>query len=807
MPMAGCFGGDDSSDAPDEELTDWNVHFAATAADLPTCDEDTNGRLYYVEENNHFRVCKTFGWELIAIHGSDGADGQDGVDGTDGAPGADGADGADGVSILITTSSSTSCANGGNTFNIGPDSNSNGFLETSEVVMNVDVCNGAQGPAGNDGADGQEGAPGADGQDGQDGAQGPQGPAGPPGADGQDGQDGAQGPQGPAGPPGADGNVTLAVATTLSPGGSLCWGDGGVQLDFGVDDNNNGVLDSSEIDDTTYICNGGDGADGDSAYQIWLNNGNTGSEQDFLDSLEGDQGPQGPAGNDGATALIATSTEPAGTNCANGGVKIEAGVDDNGNGQLDSNEVDSTQYICDGGSSVTTMLTSYSTPPTSMGCDVGGRVISHGLDNGDGGGTAVNGQLESGEVDYSTTYCTKSILLRLDINPGSGSGMVSTITSPSEDAHPTVFNNELYFQGYSTTYGYELWKYDGVNAPSMVADTRSGSSNGYSKHLTVFNNELYFVALDSFDGTTLWKTDGTTTGTSMVADINPGAFGANMNYLTVFNNELFFSADDGTHGEELWKYDGVNAPIMVADLVPGSAGGLPGHFTIFNNELYFAAQDGIHGLELWKTDGTTTGTIMVADINPSAGSSHPFSLTVFNNELYFRADDGTHGFELWKYDGVNAPSMVADIRYGSNGCDPADLIVFNDELYFYARGDYLGFNANAYGYELWKYDGVNTPSLVADINPSGSSSVWPHYLTVFNNELYFKADDGTNGSELWNYDGINPPTMMANINSGSGSSSPDYLTVFNNGLYFSADDGINGIELWKYAHQTSITYS
>ena len=133
---------------------------------------------------------------------------------------------------------------------------------------------------------------------------------------------------------------------------------------------------------------------------------------------------------------------------------------------------------------------------------------------------------------------------------------------------------------YSTTYGYELWKYDGTNAPSMVADTRSGSSNGYSKHLTVFNNELYFVALDSFDGTTLWKTDGTTTGTSMVADINPGAFGANMNYLTAFNNELFFSADDGTHGEELWKYDGINAPIMVADLVPGSAGGLPGHFTI-----------------------------------------------------------------------------------------------------------------------------------------------------------------------------------------------------------------------------------
>ena len=59
MPMAGCLGGDDSSDSPNEELTDWSVYLAATAADLPTCDEDTNGRLYYVEADNQFQVCKT----------------------------------------------------------------------------------------------------------------------------------------------------------------------------------------------------------------------------------------------------------------------------------------------------------------------------------------------------------------------------------------------------------------------------------------------------------------------------------------------------------------------------------------------------------------------------------------------------------------------------------------------------------------------------------------------------------------------------------------------------------------------------
>ncbi len=38
---------------------------------------------------------------------------------------------------------------------------------------------------------------------------------------------------------------------------------------------------------------GVDGLDGKSAYQIWLDQGNSGTEQDFLDSLEGEQGPPG----------------------------------------------------------------------------------------------------------------------------------------------------------------------------------------------------------------------------------------------------------------------------------------------------------------------------------------------------------------------------------------------------------------------------------------------------------------------------------------------------------------------------------
>ena len=72
----------------------------------------------------------------------------------------------------------------------------------------------------------------------------------------------------------------------------------------------------------------------------------------------GEQGPQGEQGlpgepgdaGTGISSLVNTSDEPAGDNCENGGIKIEVGLDENGNGVLDSEEVvdSQTRYVCNG---------------------------------------------------------------------------------------------------------------------------------------------------------------------------------------------------------------------------------------------------------------------------------------------------------------------------------------------------------------------------------------------------------------------------------------------------------------------------
>lgn len=54
-------------------------------------------------------------------------------------------------------------------------------------------------------------------------------------------------------------------------------------------------------------------------------------------------------GVDGSNSLILTTDEPIGANCANGGVRVDSGVDDNNNNMLDPSEIDATEYVCGGG--------------------------------------------------------------------------------------------------------------------------------------------------------------------------------------------------------------------------------------------------------------------------------------------------------------------------------------------------------------------------------------------------------------------------------------------------------------------------
>ena len=120
------------------------------------------------------------------------------------------------------------------------------------------------------------------------------------------------------------------VSTSTILSGDIDCPDGGTELAIGVDYNDNGVLDSSEVGTYEKVCNGVAGSDGQN----------------------GVNGVNGADGTDGYDSLISSSSEPAGSNCASGGHKMEIGSDLNRDGQMDANEVANTLYICDGNDGV-----------------------------------------------------------------------------------------------------------------------------------------------------------------------------------------------------------------------------------------------------------------------------------------------------------------------------------------------------------------------------------------------------------------------------------------------------------------------
>ncbi len=118
-----------------------------------------------------------------------------------------------------------------------------------------------------------------------------------------------------------------------------------------------------------------------------------------LFACTGSTGPAGDTGPSGSTALTETTTEPPGSNCPNGGIKIEVGIDANGNGVLDASEVvaANTKYVCNG--TGTNSLVKTVDEPAGSNCPFGGTKIETGLDANN------NGVLDDSEVNaLATSY-------------------------------------------------------------------------------------------------------------------------------------------------------------------------------------------------------------------------------------------------------------------------------------------------------------------------------------------------------------------------------------------------------------------
>ncbi len=233
---------------------------------------------------------------------------------------------------------------------------------------------------------------------------------------------------GAAGPSGHD-----SIIVTDTTVGTACdaYGNGGQRMRSGLDDGlptgtaDDGILQDGEVDSTAYVCNGATGADGHALLVTTdttvgtacdaYGNGGTRIRMGLDDGL-----PTGTADDgvlqdgevdstavvcNGASivSLVAVVDEPPGANCANGGKRIDSGVDSDRDGILDPSEVTSTAYVCDGATGHASLILIDADVGTA--CSNGGQRIRAGADDGAGGGTADDGILQAGEVDSTAYVC------------------------------------------------------------------------------------------------------------------------------------------------------------------------------------------------------------------------------------------------------------------------------------------------------------------------------------------------------------------------------------------------------------------
>ncbi|MBL7682150.1 MAG: T9SS type A sorting domain-containing protein [Flavipsychrobacter sp.] len=329
-------------------------------------------------------------------------------------------------------------------------------------------------------------------------------------------------------------------------------------------------------------------------------------------------------------------------------------------------------------------------------------------------------------------------------------------------------------------------------------DLNVGSSDSEPLNFNVVNGKLLFSANTSV-GRELWISDGTTAGTKLLKDINAGAGSSLQNAgngpRAVLGSKLVFAADNGTTGEELWVSDGTAAgTTLLKDIYTGSNSSNPlaDGWAIVGSKLIFSARTLTNGNEVWVTDGTTAGTTLLKDINSGGATSYPGAFVQYNGKVYFGADDGVNGVKLWVTDGTASGTQLINVPFEA----PVYFVVLNSMMISFA---YDATN----GVELWKTDGtVGGSSLIKDINPGFGSSV-PASLRadmfcVYNNKLYFVADNGSNGYELWVTDGTTTGTQMVKeIRTGTGDAYIGNMMVFNNKLYFGGMDASGNRKLWE----------
>lgn len=625
------------------------------------------------------------------------------------------------------TAPNVDCPQGGSLIEWGVDADGDGVLTPDEVGARQPIC------------DGRNGSPGASGFD---GANGEQGPPGMNGTDGSDGLNGSDGVNGTDGVNGASAPVQLVLTIPLDVLDQRC-SEGGTEVRFGHDMDQDGILDTGEVTTTTVICDGEHGTGADA----WVSMSNIPAWicADGMDLAFG----VGAAPADVNLTLCPESTGNPLTDISPG----------------NSNSITSS---CSAGNFLHShfIFTAYS---SGMGCELWSLAPN-------GTSTMVANLHPSG-----------------DAFPGRELGFV-------------FFDDHLWFDADDGSTGRELWRTDGTTEGTQrVTDLNPfGSAVTMISWAHVLGDHLILALSDGATGTEPWRIDGANGSLVRVQDHRPGAASSipGATVLIPFGERLILDADDGTHGRELHALDANGSLTLIID-GDGAGDGLQGAVgvAVLDDRLVMVFDDGIEGRELWLTDGTQAGTQRLTNHGMGADhgfpSSSEFGLMVVNGLILTVDDDGSlvsvteagvvevldatrsdlgatlapvsdgtevvyacldpsQGVEVCRSDGTaTGTGLLLDLHPGAASSDPSHAYPSPSGWIIIAEGEVGGIDT---GHVAWRFT-ESGAELVLRTDTSGDASDLGAALWITHSEGFLTSGhDGTHGTELWSWtDGVRQP--------------------------------------------------
>ena len=628
------------------------------------------------------------------------------------------------------------CPQGGADIFLGTDFDGDGKLSASEITTSTKVCHGQQGLSG------------------------------PQGQSGMDGENGF------------NGNSSLVNLTSLSPGIPCQFG--GIQIQSGIDFDQNQFLDEEEIQTTAHVCDG----------QL------------------GDEGPEGQQGTDGArghSALI--DRLPAPSSICPQGIVMRFGVDDGtdmataDDGILHDDEVRESLQICseqlyeglvfDSNVGVTNGFSS------ECSKSQGTTIVLFSSNDGTNG-------CELWILDEQNT---PSMLMNIhstgDSIPGRELGIQEVDTERG---------TRFFFDADDGVNGRELWVSDGTPLGTMMlGDMESGDAIDYTSEITSWMNGIVFTTHGQQGHRMWWSNGSVTTSIWQAPWFSSSASSDLMNQSTAISSlgegllqgdesGLWFAAKDAQAGLEMMYLEN-NGMLHLYDLQPfGDASPSRGLST--EDGFVVAASDGTgrqlaqldrNGGFQWLTSMTKEGTTSpISVMAPAFGIEQIGDVLVF--DVVYRGADAT----LFSY------SLSTGIlqELSSNILAPGhsvDVVSDGSTIWF----DCVLANT---GMEICQTDGTITgTALTVDLMP-GVGTSQPRAFAYVDSTLYVLAsgldDSGTSsGHALWSIEGSIASLALdvwTGIGNNSNAGTYGTLIATSNHLLFTADDGQHGHELHQF---------